>query len=390
MRICTRCVVHPALQRLIEKKGKVITQCRICGGQDVNAIDVKNATLGRLFKALVRYFYAEWDYNTHWGGSGLEELFYQQNSILRWGPEINQDALEGAILALREPAYASYRKGISLYAGHGSDGPNPPLQSLQNDESEWVVQWMKDLSRRSQFEVAEEVIAKLRPLRKKIAAPVKKGESFYRARLGYDFRGMPTLGDAFAPVQHYRPHTGKNIGSAPAKLCTPGRMNRGGVPFLYVASEPKTAVAEIRPHPGHFVSLGQFRCVKGIEVADVTSLNIEEYCASDAELDVFLFLRTLDGVFSRPLPPEMRDQYVLTQLIADVLWRLGFDGIRFRSSVSDGFNLALFDPSCFEYVEDGAKVVRVTGLKYAYDDLPLADEPGDCLMARREDGTPLI
>ena len=58
--------------------------------------------------------------------------------------------------------------------------------------------------------------------------------------------------------------------------------------------------------------------------------------------------------------------YTLTQLIADCIRKLDFDGILFPSSVGQGDNLVLFNPAKMDYTFDNAEVVEVREVKYEY------------------------
>ena len=113
-----------------------------------------------------------------------------------------------------------------------------------------------------------------------------------------------------------------------------------GVSFLYVASDVATAIAEVRPHPGHVVSTGLVRQTEACLIADFGRIRLADFSNSDAGLADFLFLRTIDRDFATPVVPEDRDNYLLGQLIADVLREMGFQGVAYRSSLSNGTNSA--------------------------------------------------
>ena len=114
MRVCVSCAKHPDLQALIKRNGVRISRCRICGTIRPKALSSRDSKMRLLFKALVRYFYSESDYNPHLGGDGLGALFSQENPILHWRSSNNVMALETALLALQVPAYSDYRRGVSL------------------------------------------------------------------------------------------------------------------------------------------------------------------------------------------------------------------------------------------------------------------------------------
>lgn len=65
-----------------------------------------------------------------------------------------------------------------------------------------------------------------------------------------------------------------------------------------------------------------------------------------------------------PIPPEYRGNYNVTQFISDIIRNLGYDGIAFNSSISKGYNLVIFDPNNFRFMEESGELLKVTALKY--------------------------
>lgn len=57
------------------------------------------------------------------------------------------------------------------------------------------------------------------------------------------------------------------------RLAREGRVNPKGISCLYLAQDPDTAMAEVRPWPGSFVSLGQFRLSGDAVVIDCSTDN---------------------------------------------------------------------------------------------------------------------
>jgi len=162
-------------------------------------------------------------------------------------------------------------------------------------------------------------------------------------------------------------------------------MNRQGVAFLYMATDEATAIAETRPHPGHFCSVGEFKAIEGLRIADLSAIDVTQFAASDKRLDDFHFLKTLDNLFSMPITPEGRSSFHFTQLLADCFRQLGFDAIRYRSSVGGGSNLVAFDPTKFSFVPGSARVVKVSSLFYEYDSMQVMGDESEYMT--RLDGS---
>jgi RES domain-containing protein len=175
----------------------------------------------------------------------------------------------------------------------------------------------------------------------------------------------------------YQPYLGAQIGAPPPLLATPGRLNRSGVSFLYLATDENTAAAEIRPHPGHLISLAPFRAVKEVMVADFSAVDIADFAASDERLDLFHLIYTIGREISEPVPPEDRQRYTVTQLVADLLRRQRYDAIRYPSSVASGANLCVFRPALFQIEPAKARIVQVKTLKYSFKRVAHLIEPTD-------------
>ncbi len=169
-----------------------------------------------------------------------------------------------------------------------------------------------------------------------------KGSILWRAQLGHGWRfENEDVGEIPAPHEPDRmcPKTGR---------ATEGRVNPKGIPFLYLASHRDTALAEVRPWVGSYVSVGQFEIVRGIKVVSCITderkrfiFYINEPSPKKREKAVW---SDIDKAFAKPVSPtdDIAD-YVPTQVLAELFKSKGLDGIAYRSSLVDGYNMALFD-----------------------------------------------
>jgi len=138
-----------------------------------------------------------------------------------------------------------------------------------------------------------------------------------------------------------------------------------------MADEIETAIAEIRPHPGHLISVGGFRALRDLRIANF-DVPISRFSMSDARLDTFAIIYHVDVLLGSPVTPDERHKYALTQLLADTLIRQGFDGVSFRSSVGTGKNLCVFDPGVFEFDSALSEVRQVDRLEYTFSQVPMS------------------
>jgi len=378
-KVCLGCIKHPALERYVRKHGSRVSQCRFCGSRRQLAVNSTDSGIGLLFRALVRFHYAEVEYNTHFGGDEVPTLLQRDNPLLHCPSPALVGDWEVAVMDMLESAYASYRKGISLYAGNYK-GMRLALPSLVDGGAEKIGRWAKELQIRNAFDVEDKILTVLRKMRSPITARVARGEVLFRARIGFEVSGTPMVGGGLDPNSHYKPYEAAALGAPPPPMSRPGRMNRDGFSFLYLASDKRTAVAEVRPHPGHFVSVGQFRVRNTLRIADFGQASIDGFCRNDESLDRFGLICALDQLFATPILPEERTKYLLTQTLADVIRKIGYDGIRFTSSVGSGTNLTIFRAGACEYVKGSACVVRVKSLQYKCTTLRTMGNPNDYML----------
>ncbi|MEQ8791597.1 MAG: RES family NAD+ phosphorylase [Pirellulaceae bacterium] len=385
--MCSNCAKDQILKEFILSRSSRIPRCEICGSDDANALDADDPGLRSLVRALIRLHYSEWEYNPHWGGGGLEGLLFAENEITNYSPHWDEELYEDLILCFVEKGYEDYDKGISLFAGYDADGQQLPLlRSLKSDLSPKLEKLKKRLHTTNHFLLEKEVDALLRPHISNLLTDLASGTVMYRARIGYDRKAMPLM--SWGDEWHFRPYSAGQLGAPPPPLARSGRLNRPGVSFLYLGTNEETAICEVRPHPGHYVSVGGFESMRTIQAADLTKVSILDYYTSDMLLDQYLLLKSIDSLLSLPVVPEDREKYSLTQFLSDAFRRLACEGVMYRSSVASGSNLAVFDTSSFKYVEKSAKAVQVSNLTYEYSAVSRMDRPEEEYLIAG-DGNPI-
>jgi hypothetical protein len=183
--------------------------------------------------------------------------------------------------------------------------------------------------------------------------PDEVPNSWFRARL-------LTQDAAFAAAE---------MGAPSKKIASHGRANPAGIPYLYLGSTAETAVAEIRPHTGEMACVASFRTADDVKLIDLRSPRtmVSPFLLADAE-DIgrmrndLPFLERLGDELTRPVVPQSAAiQYTPSQYLCEFIKNRGYDGVIYRSSVSDGINLALFDPAkatCEEVMQ--YRVARVS------------------------------
>ena len=150
-----------------------------------------------------------------------------------------------------------------------------------------------------------------------------------------------------------------------------GRANPKGIPCLYLATDEKTAMSEVRPWLGSDISVGQFKTVRELKLIDCSvhaskrrgyRIYFEE---PDDQKKVAAVWADIDRAFAQPVTPnDKSSDYVPTQIIAELFKTNGFDGIFYKSALSEGLNVALFDINAATMVN--CFVCRVEEIKFSF------------------------
>ncbi|HWM68734.1 MAG TPA: RES family NAD+ phosphorylase [Steroidobacteraceae bacterium] len=149
------------------------------------------------------------------------------------------------------------------------------------------------------------------------------------------------------------PFTAADMGAPPKRTASHGRANPAGIPYLYLGSTPTAAVSEIRPHTGETACVAKFTTPPDLKVVDLRRprKTVSPFLLPDASDIVRMrgdlpFLERLGEELTRPvLPHAAAIDYTPSQYLCEFIKKRGYDGVVYRSSVSDGINLALFNPA---------------------------------------------
>jgi hypothetical protein len=145
----------------------------------------------------------------------------------------------------------------------------------------------------------------------------------------------------------------KDMGAPPKRIAGHGRANPAGIPYLYLGSVPETAVSEVRPHTGESACVASFEVPAALQLVDLRTprkLVSPFLLASEDDIGSLRsdieFLEQVGEELTRPIVPMGASiDYVPSQYLCEFIKKCGYAGVLYRSSVSSGFNLALFDPT---------------------------------------------
>ena len=150
-----------------------------------------------------------------------------------------------------------------------------------------------------------------------------------------------------------------------------------GQRVLYCADQEATAVAEIRPARGFYVSVAPVTLNREILIVDLDRVTpaINPFVNGVWEMEIQSLLAAFAEEMSRPL--ERDDDpahYVPCQRLAAHIWAAGeygvgeYDGIRYPSALNPkGTNVILFDPAIADVGESKLVKITKTSLEYEHD-----------------------
>jgi len=189
---------------------------------------------------------------------------------------------------------------------------------------------------------------------------IKKGTILWRSQHGNSYKPIysgnilvdeePT---AFSPSR-----------MKPLEDCaSDGRANPKGIPYLYLATTKETAMSEVRPWVGSIVSTGQFKVQRDLKIIDFSVGQSNEHHfflkEPNEEQKIKSVWADIDNAFSKPMRvSDLIHDYAPTQIIAEFIKSKGFDGIAYKSSLGDGYNIALFGLDSAKLVNCSAYEVK--------------------------------
>jgi len=364
---CEKCFSHPELIAEVKDRGVFLENCPICHGLNVQALSIDDATLRRMLRAFFRLYFSEFEYNEHVGGESLGFILFGKNKIFDLDSSIaNEGEFEAAVSSVESGWYPPSDVEVSLGGGYW-DG------ALLFSPYDWLDSEIYKIFARSlttnYYELIEPLRALFISIRANVSRQVTSDLHLHRARKGFDKR-YSARGEIVGTSYAFTPYSGKFIGAPPISTAVEGRFNRAHISVLYAASDESTAVSEIRPEPGQIVSVGKFKQVKPLLLADFSISSIKPYL-TDATFQQLHRIISFDMVLSVPVADDARPIYLIPQLVADVIRSEGFDGIAFDSTLSIGRNYVIFKPEAFEFVEGSEAVCVVNKLQWKTSRLPV-------------------
>ncbi|MFW0758393.1 RES domain-containing protein [Pseudomonas sp. H11T01] len=233
------------------------------------------------------------------------------------------------------------------------------------DTSRYSMQWeefKEELKHENRFFPRNTVISKI--LTPAGASPEFGVFSGLLAQLSYSLEAGVRLFRARVSDQ---PLNKSQMGMPGKTIASGGRANPVGIPYLYLAENRDTCIAEVRPSNASTVYISEFVLGCDLKLLDLTNPRSESSSVAFEENqteDVLCFLELLERFsfeLSKPVLPEKSHlEYIPTQYICEFVKSFsGYQGIIFKSSFGSGKNFVIFSDESFEACEPlTGRVVR--------------------------------
>lgn len=146
-----------------------------------------------------------------------------------------------------------------------------------------------------------------------------------------------------------------------------GRVNSRGIPCLYMATNDVTAISEVRPAIGAYVTIASMRCSRELKLIDCSLLVDKQFIyfkePERAEKEEAVW-SDIDRAFSAPVNrSDDAAEYAPTQILAELFRSLGYDGVAYKSAFGeDGYNVAIYNVDDFEV--DWCRLFRVRDISH--------------------------
>jgi RES domain len=214
---------------------------------------------------------------------------------------------------------------------------------------------------KNRFFIEHEVLDHIKNISEKCRITVNKGTVLYRARL-FNMKA-PYFSDKedqeesersyyykmLKMAQEYdlkkRRETGfwgfnKDDSFVPSNndLINDGRANPSYIKYLYTAEKPYTAMTEVRPFLKSLVSIADIMVTEDLSVVD---FSFDSFSKFDEGFEANLIYLIMSD-FSNPTGSDNKN-YIPTQYLSEFIKTIGFEGIRFSSSLhNSGRNITIF------------------------------------------------
>lgn len=168
-------------------------------------------------------------------------------------------------------------------------------------------------------------------------------------------------------------YTPREMGAPGTHLVTAGRTNSEGIQCLYLSADAETTFHEVRARDNDHVSVGEFHQKNDLRLVDLSIFDQIGPFSNDFGNTWFAInieiIRKIGDEIAKPMRRFDRIiDYVPTQYLCDYIKHLGYDGIKYKSTLFDGgINYSIFNEKNFTC--ENVKVVKIKSIEYDWEEV---------------------
>lgn len=317
MYCCPNCFTDNFLKAQVEKLSNKNSKCSFC--KSINVPVIKPEYLSTYFEPLMDL------YEINNSGQNIADLIQSDWAIF-------------SIDRIKQIQFLTNLTKTNVFAVYLFV---PIYKKEQKNIHQWEL-FREELKHENRF-FPKNAITKvqLEPFAEFLGIQVIPGkQKFYRARI--------------TPTEN--PLKRKDMGKPPKNLVLNGRANPLGIPYLYLASDIDTAIAEVRAQKGETVTVAEFHIKNKLELADLRNPQKTVSPFGNSQLELFYknmpFLNVLADELAKPVIPRITNlEYLPTQYLTELFKHIGFHGLIYRSSIAGGHNYVIFNDRKLKIVE---------------------------------------
>ncbi|MFI3244515.1 MAG: RES domain-containing protein [Akkermansia sp.] len=348
MKCCRYCFADAHIASLLQTTDEEKGKCDFCGKANVALMDLRSANAEAfktyLISIITVYHAVEEVSDMH--GRFIGDLLSEELNVFVLSHSQIMDFLK-EIMGSEYDDYAVYL--------------NKPL-ILTSDKKNSVSfigtltweEFSEKLKKENRFHTKEFNAVIFKEILDSCKVSIDATTKLYRARIWTDDKGYEI----------------EDMGAPPANKVPPGRINPSGMSYLYLSGDAQTVLRETRALIHDRATIGEFQLKStdsSLEIIDLTKISSIE-SKRFKNVDSFVvnkgLLRSLSQQISKPQRRyEHSVEYIPTQYICDYIKSLGYQGIKYASTVNrGGVNYAIFKPELF--VCTGLERKEIYGIHY--------------------------
>ena len=193
-------------------------------------------------------------------------------------------------------------------------------------------------------------------------------------------RGFDHIQNAYRKWRRkkFKGYNKKQSSAPPKEHASTGRANPEYISYLYLCEDTETPIYEVHPTIGQDISIARLKTNRPLKLYDLT-LSLPDHFEAPI-YDAPSLYDIIGKYFSTPNTGNAI-QYLPTQYLSEVIKKMGFDGLRFNSSLHQGGkNIVLFDPNSCDVISSDIVKVENIEIKTCRPDIYYLDNMSSSML----------